>query len=83
MTANKLFERNGYDVFLELMSLADAARVLKVDESTLRKKIATGKFIENIDCKKFGKQWVISTAAMEREYKFYEVGNRYELNLEY
>ena len=37
-------------------------------ESTLRKAVTYGKLKENIDVKKFGKQWIITQKAMEREY---------------
>ena len=37
-------------------------------ESTLRKAIAYGKLMNGIDVCKFGKQWVISSASMIREY---------------
>lgn len=51
-----------------LMSLADATELWGLNESTLRKAISYGKLINGIDVCKFGKQWVISTSAMEREY---------------
>ena len=39
-----------------------------LNESTLRKAIAYGKLINGQDVCKFGKQWVISSEAMNREY---------------
>jgi hypothetical protein len=39
-----------------------------LDESTLRKAITYGKLVNGVDVGKFGKQWVISIAAMKREY---------------
>lgn len=54
--------------FYRLLSLAEAAEIWRVDQSTLRKAIASGKFKEGIDCRKFGKQWVIYVDAMVREY---------------
>ena len=35
---------------------------------TLRKAITYGKLVEGVDVCKFGKQWVVSTEAMKREY---------------
>lgn len=51
-----------------LMSFADATDLWGLNESTLRKAIAYGKLIEGIDVCKFGKQWIVSTKAMQREY---------------
>ena len=55
-------------IFDGLMSFADATELWGLNESTLRKAIVYGKLINGVDVCKFGKQWVISTAAMEREY---------------
>lgn len=51
-----------------LYSLSDAARIWGKDDSTLRRAILNGKLLEGIDCKKFGKQWVVTKSAMLREY---------------
>jgi hypothetical protein len=51
-----------------LIAFTDATEMWGLNESTLRKAIAYGKLINGIDACKFGKQWVISTEAMEREY---------------
>lgn len=51
-----------------LMSFKEATDLWGLNESTLRKAVSYGKFEEGIDIKKFGKQWVITVAAMEREY---------------
>lgn len=51
-----------------LMSFADATELWGLNESTLRKAISYGKLVNGVDVCKFGKQWVISVAAMEREY---------------
>ena len=51
-----------------LYALSDAAKIWGKDDSTLRHAIKNNKFTANIDIKKFGKQWVITKAAMEREY---------------
>ncbi len=51
-----------------LLSFGEATQLWGLNESTLRKAVAYGKFQEGQDVKKFGKQWVITRAAMEREY---------------
>ena len=51
-----------------LMAFTDATELWGLNESTLRKAISYGKLINGVDSCKFGKQWVISKAAMEREY---------------
>lgn len=56
------------NVFDGLMSLKDAADMWKLEESTLRKAIASNKFSVGTEVKKFGKQWVIKIEAMERVY---------------
>ena len=39
-----------------------------MNESPLRKAIAYGKLVIGVDVCKFGKQWVVSMDAMQREY---------------
>lgn len=56
--------------FENLLSLKDAADMWHLEESTLRKAIASNKFIVNQDVKKFGKQWIITKEAMERVYGY-------------
>lgn len=51
-----------------LMAFSDATDIWGLNESTLRKAIIYGKLINGIDVCKFGKQWVVSINAMEREY---------------
>lgn len=51
-----------------LYALSEAAKIWGKDDSTLRHAIKDHKFIDGIDIKKFGKQWVITHEAMEREY---------------
>ncbi len=51
-----------------LIAFSDATQIWGLNESTLRKAIAYGKLIVGQDVCKFGKQWVISSRAMEREY---------------
>lgn len=51
-----------------LMAFSDATELWGLNESTLRKAIAYGKLVNGVDVCKFGKQWVISVEAMNREY---------------
>lgn len=51
-----------------LLAFSDATLLWGLNESTLRKAIAYGKLINGQDVCKFGKQWVISSDAMKREY---------------
>ena len=51
-----------------LMAFSDATALWGLNESTLRKAISYGKLVTGVDVCKFGKQWVISMAAMRREY---------------
>lgn len=62
---------NGVQVntpFDGLMAFSDATELWGLSESTLRKAISYGKLINGVDVCKFGKQWVVSIEAMEREY---------------
>lgn len=51
-----------------IMAFSDATELWGLNESTLRKAISYGKLVNGIDVCKFGKQWVVSIDAMEREY---------------
>ena len=51
-----------------LMAFSDATELWGLNESTLRKAISYGKLVTGVDVCKFGKQWVVSVDAMEREY---------------
>ena len=51
-----------------LIAFSDATLIWGRNESTLRKAIAYGKLINGQDVCKFGKQWIISSEAMVREY---------------
>jgi len=61
-----------------LISLKEAAELYNRDESTLRRAISNGLLKEGIDCKKFGKQWVILRSSMERVYVTERKGLRKE-----
>ncbi len=70
LSCDELWE-NGVAVetpFDGLMAFRDATELWGLHESTLRKAIAYGKLVNGVDVCKFGKQWVISTKAMRREY---------------
>lgn len=70
LSCDELWE-NGKEVetpFDGLMSFSDASELWGLNESTLRKAIAYGKLKNGIDVCKFGKQWVVSAEAMQREY---------------
>ena len=64
--------------FNGLMSFSDASRLWQLNESTLRKALAYGKLKAGIDCCKYGKQWVITTDAMIREYGLYPTNDSEE-----
>ena len=51
-----------------IMAFTDATELWGLNESTLRKAISYGKLVNGVDACKYGKQWVISIDAMEREY---------------
>lgn len=70
LSSDELWE-NGIVVatpFDGLMALSDATELWGLNESTLRKAISYGKLVNGVDVCKFGKQWVVSVEAMEREY---------------
>lgn len=51
-----------------LMAFSDATALWGLNESTLRKAITYGKLVNGVDVCKYGKQWVVSINAMQREY---------------
>ena len=55
-------------LFDGLMALSDATALWGLNESTLRKAITYGKLTNGVDVCKFGKQWIVSMKAMQREY---------------
>ena len=70
LSCDELWE-NGTAVetpFDGLIAFSDATELWGLNESTLRKAISYGKLINGVDVCKFGKQWVVSIDAMEREY---------------
>ncbi len=70
LSCDELWE-NGIQIetpFDDLMSFSDATSLWGLNESTLRKAITYGKLVNGVDVCKFGKQWVVSVKAMQREY---------------
>ncbi|MBO4390892.1 MAG: DUF2442 domain-containing protein [Lachnospiraceae bacterium] len=70
LSCDELFE-NGEQIktpFDGLIAFTEATELWGLNESTLRKAIAYGRLIYGVDACKYGKQWVISTEAMVREY---------------
>lgn len=51
-----------------LMSFADATELWGLSESALRKAVSYGKIVSGVDARKYGKQWIVTKEAMEREY---------------
>lgn len=70
LSCDELWE-NGIQVdtpFDGLIAFSDATELWGLNESTLRKAVAYGKLVNGVDVCKFGKQWVVSSKAMKREY---------------
>ena len=68
--AAELYE-NGEPVstaFDGLMSFAEATSLWGLSESALRKAVSYNRLVEGVDAQKFGKQWIVTRSAMEREY---------------
>ncbi|MBR5048849.1 MAG: DUF2442 domain-containing protein [Erysipelotrichaceae bacterium] len=81
LSCDELFD-NGSTVktpFDGLMAFTDATELWGLNESTLRKAISYGKLVSGVDACKYGKQWVISTQAMIREYGVPDKDNNREL----
>lgn len=49
-----------------LTSPTDAEKKYNISSNTIRQAIFQGRLKEGIDCKKFGKQWVIKVEALEK-----------------
>lgn len=54
--------------FANLLSFAEAAEIWGKDQSTLRRAVLDGRLVPGRDCRKFGKQWVVTADAMQREF---------------
>lgn len=55
--------------FDKLLSFAEAAEIWGLSEGTLRKWVERGKLRPGRDCRKFGKQWVVSVDALMQVMK--------------
>ena len=51
-----------------LIAFTEACQLWNLNESTLSKAASYDKLIDGIDVSKYGKQWVVTMKAMEREY---------------
>lgn len=51
--------------FAGLLSLSEFAALHKIDDSTIRQAIRSGRLEIGTDCLKFGKQWVLTQKAIE------------------
>lgn len=59
-----------------LIAFTEACQLWNLNESTLRKAVSYGKLVDGIDVSKYGKQWVVTMKAMEREYGPLPTGKR-------
>lgn len=58
----------GTSPFDGLISFQEAADLYGKNDSTLRRAVMDGRLVEGVDCKKFGKQWIVTLEAMRRLY---------------
>ena len=56
------------NIWDKLLSLKEAAEVYNRDTSTIKRAIANGTLVEGVDCKKFGRDWVILRSSLDRVY---------------
>ena len=61
-------EKIGFS-FQRLLSLAEAAEIWGLEQSTIRKAILNGRLVDGRDCRKFGKQWVVTVDGMANAFK--------------
>ena len=55
-------------IWNKLISLKEAAEVYNRDTSTIKRAISNKTLVEGVDCKKFGRDWVILKSALDRVY---------------
>lgn len=67
--------------FENLISLKEASELFNKHESTLKTNIKNRKFVEGIDCMKFGKTWVFDMEVLERVYGELDASTKNELSL--
>lgn len=54
--------------FNRLISLQEASKQYNKHESTLRTLIERSKFVQGVDCMKYGRTWVFNQDALDRFY---------------
>ena len=54
--------------FEGLYTFLEVAKIYGMDDSSLRKKVARGKFIVGVDVKKMGRTWIITEKAMVKNF---------------
>ena len=59
---------NNKNIWNKLISLKEASEVYNRDTSTIKRAISNGTLVEGVDCKKFGRDWVILKSALDRVY---------------
>lgn len=70
LSCDELYE-NGKNIrtsFDNILSFGDASKIWDLDESTLRKAVSYGRLEQGTDVCKYGKQWLVTWSAMNREY---------------
>lgn len=67
--------------FSGLLSIAEAAEIWQKNDSAIRRAIMDGRLKPGSDCRKFGKQWVLSVDAMIRVFGYRDYWTIYLANL--
>ncbi|MGL6106543.1 DUF2779 domain-containing protein, partial [Romboutsia sp.] len=57
------------NIFEGLVSVGEASTRYNVSESTVKRFIREGKIVNGVDCKNYGKQWVIKAEALARVFE--------------
>ena len=58
--------------FKGLLSCSDAAAIWEIDTSAIRHAIKDYRLVPGKDCQKFGKQWVVTAAGMDKAFSQYD-----------
>lgn len=66
--------------FSGMFSLAEAAEIWCIDDSSIRKAISDGRLKPGTDCRKFGKQWVVTYKAMDMHFGKLQPGSYAKYN---
>lgn len=56
------------NIFNDLLAVPEASVMYGTSVSTIKRKIREGEIIEGIDCKNYGKQWVVTKDALNRVF---------------